>query len=73
MEGKTTIYEENITLHRTSKQFSMVRDFVISRLLHESFPKMDRDLCVLLDIDYDEIMEARGRSNDIVRNQPADR
>lgn len=55
-EKKLTLYDESIQLHRQAKQLDMVRNYVAETLSHEPYANMDRTLCILLDLDYDEIM-----------------
>lgn len=57
---RETIYDENLRLHRTAKQLEMVSNYVACMLKYDNYPTIDRGLCVLLDLDYDEIMAERG-------------
>ena len=59
MEEKTTLYDENLRLERIAVKMELTRDYVIDVLRHESYPQMDRTLCLLLDIDYDEVIAER--------------
>lgn len=59
MEEKMTMYDENLQLQRTAVKMELTRDYVIDTLRHETFPQMDRTLCLLLDIDYDEVIAER--------------
>ena len=55
MEEKITLYDENLRLCRTEVRMELVRDYVIDVLKHEHYPQIDRTICLLLGIDYDEI------------------
>ncbi len=55
-EKKRTLYDENIQLHRQAQRLEIVRNYVADTLSHEPYASMDRTLCILLDLDYDEIM-----------------
>lgn len=48
--------EENLRLCRLEVRMDIARDYVIDVLTHDSFPKIDRTLCLILNIDYDEVM-----------------
>ena len=54
-EKKITLYDENIMLHKLATRFEIARDYVINAIEHENYPTIGRELCVLMDIDYDEI------------------
>ena len=59
MEEKITLYDENLRLHRLEVRLELAREYVADALKHDTFPQMDRTLCLLLDIDYDEVIAER--------------
>lgn len=59
MEEKITLYDENLKLCRTEVRMELAREYVADVLKHEHYPQMDRTLCLLLDIDYDEVIAER--------------
>lgn len=58
-EKKITLYDENIKLYKVATRFEIARDYVINAITHEAYPTIGRELCVLMDIDYDEV-KAKG-------------
>lgn len=48
--------EENLRLCRLEVRMDIARDYIVDVLKNDTFPQMDRTLCLIMDIDYDEVM-----------------
>ena len=48
--------EENLRLCRLEVRMDIARDYIIDVMKNDTFPQMDRTLCLIMDIDYDEVM-----------------
>ena len=48
--------EENLRLCRLEVRMDIARDYIIDVMKNDTFPQMDRTLCLILNIDYDEVM-----------------
>lgn len=48
--------EETLRLNAIEVRMDIARDYIINVLKNDTFPQMDRTLCLIMDIDYDEVM-----------------